>query len=116
MDAADLSEYKAAERIFSSGIDELRVVTLYLKEVLVGFTIYEIISKDYAVSHFAKSDREHHQAVTDVLNWEEAKILESYGVKYFNWEQDLGIEGLRKSKQKYSPVEMLKKYKIGCGK
>jgi len=116
MNHTDLNEYKAAERVFNSGVDELRVVTLYLKDLLVGFTIYEVISKDYAVSHFAKSDKEHHQAVNDVLNWEEAKILDSLGVKYFNWEQDLGIEGLRKSKQKYNPIFLLKKHKIGCRK
>lgn len=116
MDHADLSEYKAAERIFSSDIDQLRVVTLYLGDLLVGFTIYEIISKDYAVSHFAKSDKEHHKEVNDILNWEESKILVAYGIKYFNWEQDLGIEGLRKSKRKYNPVFYLKKYKINYGK
>lgn len=112
MDPDELSEFTAAERIFSSGIDTLRVVSLYIKGELVGFTIFEIISKDYAVSHFAKADKDAHPSASDVLNWEEAKILNKSGVKYFNWEQDLGIIGLRKSKEKYGPVLRLKKFII----
>ena len=35
---------------------------------------------------------------------------EAGSFNYVNLEQDLGIEGLRKSKQSYHPVEMVKKY------
>ena len=35
---------------------------------------------------------------------------EGANFNYVNLEQDLGIEGLRKSKQSYHPVEMVKKY------
>lgn len=37
---------------------------------------------------------------------------EARGFSYVNLEQDLGIEGLRKSKQSYHPVEMIKKYTL----
>ncbi len=77
---------------------------------MLGFTMYEIISNNYAISHFAKADKKHHAAICDLLNWEEAKILHSQGIKYFNWEQDLGIPGLRYSKEKYKPAFFLKKF------
>lgn len=104
-----LNEYKALDRIFETNHYRLNAVSIYVDDFMVGFTIYEVISPEYAISHFAKADTEYHRAVSDILNWEEAKILKDRGIKYFNWEQDLGIEGLRKSKQKYSPVHMLEK-------
>jgi len=37
---------------------------------------------------------------------------EAGNFNYVNLEQDLGIEGLRKSKQSYHPIEMIKKYTL----
>ena len=39
---------------------------------------------------------------------------EAGSFNYVNLEQDLGIEGLRKSKQSYHPVEMVKKYTLSA--
>ncbi|MCX6747943.1 MAG: phosphatidylglycerol lysyltransferase domain-containing protein [Candidatus Nomurabacteria bacterium] len=108
-DKATINEFNALNRIFSDAFKDLRIVSLFLEDQLIAFTIYEIVSKDYAISHFAKSDKSHHKAVSDIINWEEAKIIHGQGIRYFNWEQDLGILGLRKSKLKYSPAFMLKK-------
>lgn len=107
-----LNEYEALERIFEIKNNDVGVVSIYVDNVLVGFTIYEILSYNYAISHFAKSNIEHHCAIGDILNWEEAKILDVQGIKYFSWEQDLGIPGLRKSKEKYKPSFFLKKFII----
>jgi len=106
---AKLNEYGALERIFELNQDNTKIVSLYIDNVLMGFTIYEIISSEYAISHFAKVNTKYHKAISDILNWEEAKILNNLGIKYFNWEQDLGIISLRKSKEKYKPSFMLRK-------
>lgn len=105
----ELNEYEALKRFFEINQDNVELVSLYVDGVLVGFTIYEIISPDYAISHFAKANIKHHRAISDILNWEESKILNTLGIKYFNWEQDLGIPSLRKSKEKYKPDFLLKK-------
>lgn len=107
-----LNEYKAFERFLEIKDENIEIVSLYKDNQLIGFSAYEIISRDYAVSHFAKADKKHHSAIYDILNWEEAKLLSERGVKYYNWEQDLGIENLRKSKISYCPVNFLKKYKV----
>lgn len=112
LDKTDLNEYKAVSRMFKSNIKNLKVVTLSVNNELVGFTIYEVVTDEYAVSHFAKADNQYHKSIGDVLNWEEAKILHAQGIKHFNWEEDLGIEGLRKFKEKYKPAYLLKKYKV----
>ncbi len=108
-DAYELNEYKAFKRFLEIPDDNLRMVSLYMGNKMIGFTLYEILSNKYATSHFAKGDKIHYDAIYDLLNWEEAKYLHSQGVKYFNWEQDLGMSGLRYSKIKYRPAFFFKK-------
>jgi len=105
----ELNEYKAFERILKISDKNLRLVSIYKDQVIIGFTVYEIVSKDYAISHFAKADKEYNSAIYDLLNWEEAKYLHTIGIKYFNWEQDLEISGLRYAKIKYKPAFFFKK-------
>lgn len=107
-----LNEYKAFERFLEIKDENIEVVSLYKNNQLIGFTAYEIISEDYGIAHFSKANTKHHSAIYDILNWEEAKSLKTKGVKYYNWEQDLGIPGLRKSKEKYGPCHFLKKFLI----
>ncbi|MEI7765324.1 MAG: phosphatidylglycerol lysyltransferase domain-containing protein [bacterium] len=106
----EMNEYKAFKRLLQINDKNIKIISLYEKDVLIGFTVVEIESEGYATSHFAKADVEHSSAVYDVLNWEEAKILKKEGVKYYNWEQDLGIKGLRASKLKYKPSFFLKQF------
>jgi len=106
----ELNEYKAFKRFLDLENHAIKVVSLYVNQVLVGFTVYEIQTNDYVLSHFAKANTKFHRGANDMLNWEEAKILDAKGFKYYNWEQDLGLLGLRKSKEKYKPSFFLKKY------
>jgi hypothetical protein len=111
-DHFELNEYKAFERLLEIDDKRIRFISLFLDKKLVGFTAYEILSDNFAISHFAKVDYSHSSLVFDVLNWQEAKFLNKKGVKYFNWEQDLGISGLRYAKEKYKPSFFLKKFII----
>jgi hypothetical protein len=104
------NEYKAFKRVFQIKDKNVKVISLYLKDVLIGFSLFEILAGGYVISHFAKADTAYHSAVYDILNWEEAKILKNNGMKYYNWEQDLGIKGLRASKLKYKPSFLLKQF------
>jgi len=104
------NEYKAFKRFLEIKNENIEVISLRKNDHLIGFTAYEIISKDYAVAHFSKADKKHHSATSNILIWEEAKALSTRKVKYYNWEQDLGIQGLQKSKLKYKPCFFLSKF------
>jgi len=84
---------------------------IYMEENLVAFSIDEILSGDYAISHFFKSNNEY-SGVSEYINQKSAQFLLKHGVKLWSWEQDLGLSGLRKSKNSYRPVTLLKKYNI----
>ncbi len=110
-DVRELNEYKAFEKLLQIDHRNIRIVLLYITEKLLGFTVYEhVAGSDFALSRFAKADVSFDSSIYDILNWEEARILKKEKIMYYNWEQDLGIQGLRYSKTKYRPAFLLKKF------
>ncbi len=70
----------------------------------VAFSIFEHLNPTTCVVHFEKAMREY-KGLYQLINREAAKIIFSKGYKYINREEDLGIEGLRKTKLSYHPLE-----------
>jgi hypothetical protein len=107
-------ENKAIKRILKlAKLDgnELQLSGVYINYELLAFSIDEVLSNGYALSHFYKINSTY-KGVSEYLNKKTASYLFKQGVEYWSWEQDLGIEGLRKSKRSYRPVNYLKKYSI----
>lgn len=78
---------------------------------LVAFSISEVLENQYAMCHFEKGSPSLNNIYVYVA-YEGAKALLAQGVKYANWEQDLGIQGLREAKSKWQPESFLKKYTV----
>ncbi len=91
--------------------NQLRVTCAYLNKELVGFSIDELLPKKYVLSHYFKVDTSI-RGLSELLNKTVAKNLSLYGYELWNWEQDLGIEGLKKMKLGYRPTKQLKKYQL----
>lgn len=77
----------------------------------LGFAIVEIVHENQVIYHFQKTLR-NSPGIDTYLTNEIAKALLTKGCQYINWEQDLGIEGLRIAKMSWKPKKMLKKYNI----
>lgn len=84
---------------------------LYINEILVGFSIHEILSSKYAICHFQKSLPEY-KGIDEFLTQQASKKLFSMNVELVNWEQDLGLSGLHQLKNSYKPYAMGRKYEI----
>jgi hypothetical protein len=108
----DLNEYKAFERMLQVKSQNIHVISLYVGNILIGFTVFETVADGHAVSHFAKADTTFCSSVYSLLNWEEAKLCKDHDIKYYNWQQDLGVHGMRTSKTKYKPIYFLKKFLV----
>lgn len=86
-------------------------VGVYLGEQLVAFVICEMQNNEYVLGHASKSDSAI-RGTNAFLMKSMAGILLTHGRKYFNYEQDLGLNNLRDGKTRFRPVFFLKKYKI----
>lgn len=112
--AIDLkNEQSAILRSLKAADNDLKIflTTLRLGDEIIAFSIDEIVSEEYAISHFFKTDHSH-TGCTEYFNSAMASHLRATGIKYWNWEQDLGIPGLKDTKQRYRPVHYLKKFTI----
>ncbi len=90
---------------------------LYIDGEIAGFSIGEKFSDNMAIVHIEKANKDLRGAYTFVNK----AFVENYfsDVPIINREQDLGIEGLRKAKLSYSPLDFEKKYMVdicyNCG-
>jgi uncharacterized protein len=90
---------------------DLKAYGTFVDDHLAAFIILELMSGPTAMMHYGKSDHSFPD-IFDFTKVEAAKYLHSIGVEYMNFEQDMGIEGLRRDKEAYLPVDYLKKFSI----
>lgn len=105
-------ELTAIERLLDkASLLELLSVGIFDNEKMIAFALCEVSHNKYGVIHFEKSDNSF-VGIFPFLKQHIAKIMQSNDLEFINYEQDLGIEGLRKAKKSYYPIHYLKKYSI----
>ncbi len=105
-------ELEAIKRLFATATCDMYLAVGVASNLeLLGFVIIEVLNIEYSVLHFWKCDGRH-AGVYDFLLQQTAQLLEVKGVKYINFEQDLGIQSLRHAKASYRPSHFLKKYVV----
>ncbi len=110
-DLNTLNEFRAFERHLQIPNDNIKVLSLYIDDSLVVFDTFEIVSTDYVTIHFGKTNNLY-KGVFPAFQWMEGQYFLEKGLKYLNIQQDLGLPGLRFSKQKFKPCFFLNKYTI----
>lgn len=105
-------EITAIKRMLDySGVKPLIVLGVYDNDTLIAFGVNEILNDDYAIAHFRKADLKY-KGVFQYLENILCKDLHTKNVKFLNYEQDLGIEGLRNAKEAFMPIKFLEKFTI----
>lgn len=80
---------------------------------LVAYTVAEPLDDDTLVVHFEKGNTAYKGVYQTINKRFNESVTGEY--TYVNREQDLGNPGLRKAKESYHPVRMMKKYKVVRG-
>jgi hypothetical protein len=75
---------------------------------IVAFSMGDRLNSDTFDVHVEKADTSFHGAYTAIASC----FSKDVQTTYLNREEDLGIEGLRKSKQSYYPVFQIKKHRL----
>ncbi len=107
------AEFVAVNRILqcSDSQERLRVTIASSSGILLGFSVDELLPKNFVVSHYFKT-LPSAVGLAEYFNQYLASQFLALGFEYWNWEQDLGDPGLRLMKRGYRPTKMLKKYTI----
>ena len=85
----------------------LKGAVLYRNDKMTGFTVGEQINSDTFVVHIEKALADVQGAYPMLCN--QFTSHNAKGLSFINREEDLGIEGLRKSKLSYNPAFLLNK-------
>lgn len=106
-------ELTAMRRILAPAADgRLAARGFFAEDRLVAFSLWEGLPGDEcAVIHFQKADR----AYRGLPSWQAQDLghrIVAAGIPFINYEQDLGIPGLREWKRSLQPCRYLRKYTI----
>lgn len=87
---------------------DLKGISVFIDGICQGFTILEVIQEDVILNHIEKADKTYPGLYAFLAK----TAMEEFGdgIQYTNREQDLGIPGLRKSKESYLPLFLEEKY------
>lgn len=111
VDKEMLMEIDAIKDLFSElHLFDLKTIAIYVDNQLTGFSIGEIVNDKMAVIHVERGDIEY-KGIYAFLN--RRFLIESFSeTEFVNRQEDTGNAGLRKAKQSYHPIKMVKKYLI----
>lgn len=95
----------------NSSVDHLLMGLLFVEDELEGFVLGEIVTESMLLIHIEKANAEI-PGIYQMLGYEFYNMVSRDSILWINREQDLGIEGLRKSKMSYHPARFVEKYEI----
>lgn len=106
------TELRAVKRLLDKAQHlDLEVLGLFINNRLKAFSIYELLRDNHGTIHFEKADA----SIEGIFHYIKKVVLADMAkndIRHINYEQDLGIEGLRTSKMLLKPEGFLKKYTV----
>lgn len=95
----------------NASIEHLLMGLLFVDNELQGFVLGEIVSNNMLLIHIEKANADI-PGIYQMLGYEFYNMVSKDSLIWINREQDLGIEGLRKSKMSYHPVRFVEKFEM----
>lgn len=106
------TERDGIKRIFEhfDQLDNVRIGGIFMDGILEAFTVGDLLNEDTVLVHIEKANSAFRGLYVAISKF----FLENEfpDAAYVNREEDMGIEGLRKAKQSYRPIEMIVKYEV----
>jgi hypothetical protein len=96
---------------FAHGYRLVAVVASDEAGAMLGFTMNELLLDGFYMGHFGFTLPDN-LGLADLLELETAKVMSAQGCTRMNFQEDLGIEGLRNFKLSWKPQYLLHKYDL----
>lgn len=107
-----IAEFAAIEKALKHHADVgLEAYGVSIDGKLEAFTIIEKVHGHTVIGHFEKGNRDF-AGIYEYMNHSLCRYLNDEGYEYLNVCQDMGYDGLRKSKMSYRPISFHKKYDV----
>jgi hypothetical protein len=90
---------------------ELVIIRVLYQNKLVAFSVCEIIDDEHAINHFHKTNL-NLSGISYYTFYSMMELLHQKGIRYLNFQEDVGIPGLRSFKHKMRPAIIDKRYLI----
>jgi hypothetical protein len=104
-------EFDAVTKLLRGATEQdLFTIGVVVDGALRAFSICEVIGA-FAVAHFEKADITYN-GLFQFLKQQVAIALREQGCEFVNYEQDLGLPGIRREKSSWRPATYLKKYVV----
>jgi hypothetical protein len=102
------NELRAIKRFLEGNFENTYCLGVY-DEKLIGYSIFSYAPDGYVIGHFTKADISYKGIYEFIMN-SSAKSLVEMGYKLLNYQEDMGLPGLRAAKISYRPIRFLRKY------
>lgn len=89
----------------------MRAYAVFVGGDMAAFVIAEVLRDGHSMLHFTKADTDY-VGIYPYLMQKLAQELADAGAHTLNYQQDLGVPGLRRGKQSYAPIGYLGKYTV----
>lgn len=106
------NEFKALKKLFNGVYKrKFHAVVLRINGSLIAFDTYEYLKEGFILGHIIKILKGY-KGAEEIMFHKIASECLPQGYKYFNVQDDLGIEGLRQHKLNLHPAFFIKSYII----
>jgi hypothetical protein len=85
---------------------------LFVEDQLIGFSSTHLQNKENALINLLKTDLDFSNSGTFMFYQTNKILKEKYNIKLLNFDCDLGLDGLRTSKETWHPNNFLKKFQV----
>lgn len=112
--ALEVAEFRAFQRLLEAShyLPELYGLGVFVHDRFAAFAVLEFVHRAHCMGHYCKADTAAFEGVTPFVMRTIGELLGERQYEYLNWEQDLGLAGLRQNKSSYIPAAYLRKYNI----
>lgn len=106
-------ELKAISKFFA-GVGQYAPLCycLRVEGKLIGFILAQVVHQQYAMLEFGKWDMAYRGSGEYLQRESVRDLCENHDCLYINYEQDMGLDGLRHAKELCKPIFFLKKYRV----